>query len=51
MYAGAFLYGLTQGLGYGKAGQLASLAAAQVVTAYGPRLETEVLRGFLTQIQ
>ncbi|MEB3174125.1 MAG: adenosine kinase [Cyanobacteriota bacterium] len=51
MYAGAFLYGLTQGLGYGKAGQLASLAAAQVVTTYGPRLETAVLRGFLSQIQ
>ena len=40
MFAGAFLYGITAGMGYAKAGQLASMASAQVVTRYGPRLDT-----------
>ncbi|MGL5034220.1 MAG: adenosine kinase [Microcystaceae cyanobacterium] len=50
MYAGAFLYGLTQGLGYEKAGKLASLSAAKIVTCYGPRLQTEELQSLLNQI-
>lgn len=50
MYAGAFLYGLTQGLGYGKAAQLASLTAAQVVTNYGPRLDTHTLKTLLASL-
>ncbi|NJL83749.1 MAG: adenosine kinase [Chloroflexaceae bacterium] len=47
MYAGAFLYGLTHGLGYGGAGKLASAAAARLVTRYGPRLDREVLQSLL----
>lgn len=47
MYAGAFLYGITQGMSYATAGQLASKAAAEVVTRFGPRLETEIVRGLL----
>lgn len=39
MFAGAFLYGLTHGLGYAGAGKLASLASSKVVTQYGPRLK------------
>jgi sugar/nucleoside kinase (ribokinase family) len=50
MYAGAFLYGLTQGFGYEKAGKLASLCAAKIVTCYGPRLSTEDLQILLKQI-
>lgn len=38
MFAGAFLYGITNGFGYQQAGQLATYAAAMVVTQYGPRL-------------
>jgi sugar/nucleoside kinase (ribokinase family) len=38
MFAGSFLYGLTNGLGYAGAGKLASLASSRVVAQYGPRL-------------
>jgi fructokinase len=38
MFAGAFLYGITNGYSYAKAGALASRAAAEVVSQYGPRL-------------
>ena len=44
MYAGAFLYGITQGMNYEKAGNLASLAASRIVTSFGPRLETEEIQ-------
>ncbi|MGA1262478.1 MAG: adenosine kinase [Prochlorothrix sp.] len=46
-YAGAFLYGLTQGMGYAKAGDLASRVSSQLVTQYGPRLTTEQIQGIL----
>ena len=39
MFAGAFLYALTQGKDYEQAGKLASLASSIVVTQFGPRLE------------
>ena len=35
MYAGAFLYGITQGMSYEEAGKLASSAASLIVTSYG----------------
>jgi sugar/nucleoside kinase (ribokinase family) len=38
MFAGAFLYAITHGHSYAVAGKLASHAAAQLVTQYGPRL-------------
>jgi len=41
MFAGAFLYALSQDLGYDTAGRFASLAAAKVVSQYGPRLRPE----------
>jgi sugar/nucleoside kinase (ribokinase family) len=44
MYAGAFLYGITHGLGYSGAGNLASLAASRVVSKFGARLETGEIR-------
>lgn len=51
MFAGAFLYGLTEGWDHARAGALASAAAAKLVTSLGPRIsaaETQgVLRGFL----
>lgn len=42
MFAGAFLFALNQGLGFERAGKLASRAAAAVVSQYGPRLSPEV---------
>ncbi|WP_019529800.1 adenosine kinase [Dasania marina] len=38
MFAGAFLYALSQGQSFSQAGQLACRAAAEVVSHYGPRL-------------
>jgi sugar/nucleoside kinase (ribokinase family) len=39
MFAGAFLYGLSQGMSFQQSGDLASLASAKIVTQFGPRLE------------
>lgn len=39
MYAGAFLYGITNGFGYAGAGKLASLAGSKIVSQFGPRLQ------------
>ena len=47
MFAGAFLYGLTQGMSFQQSGDLASLASAKIVTQYGPRLKTEQTRALL----
>lgn len=44
MFAGTFLYGLTNGLGYAGAGKLASLASSRVVSQYGPRLSFEEIQ-------
>jgi len=39
MFAGAFMYALTQGKDFETAGKLASLASATTVSHFGPRLE------------
>jgi sugar/nucleoside kinase (ribokinase family) len=39
MYAGALLYGITNGMSWRQAGHLASHAAARIVTQMGARLE------------
>jgi len=39
LFAGAFLYGITNGHSYADSGKLASLASSKVVTKFGPRLE------------
>lgn len=50
MFSGAFMYGLTQGMSFKDAGDLASLASATVVSQFGPRLapaqHTELLQKF-----
>lgn len=38
MFAGAFLYAITNGHSYADAGKLASLASSKIVTQFGPRL-------------
>ena len=51
MFAGAYLYGLTQGWDRQRAGDLASAASARLVTTLGPRIRREetqeILLGFL----
>ncbi|MGB0564166.1 MAG: PfkB family carbohydrate kinase, partial [Spirulinaceae cyanobacterium] len=43
-YAGAFLYGLTQGMAVSQAATLASRAAAELVTQLGARLTPDQLQ-------
>ena len=40
MYAGAFLYGMTQGMSFAQCGELASAAAGKLITQFGARLPT-----------
>jgi len=42
MFAGAFMYGLTQGMSDRDAGMLASESAARIVATFGARLEKDV---------
>ena len=51
MFAGAFLYGITHGLGYAGAGKLASLASSKVVAQFGPRLESKQLQAVLKELE
>jgi sugar/nucleoside kinase (ribokinase family) len=44
MYAGAFLYGITNGHSFKEAGDLASMSASKVVSQFGPRLKKEELQ-------
>jgi len=47
MFAGAFLYGLTQGWDHQRAGSLAAAASAKLVTSLGPRLSKEDTQAIL----
>lgn len=47
MFAGAFLYGITNGLSHQAAGNLASKASSAVVSKFGPRLKKEESRSLL----
>ncbi|MBK1642310.1 adenosine kinase [Chromatium okenii] len=47
LFAGAFLFGLSQGWNYERAGALAVTAAAQLVTQFGPRLATAETQAIL----
>lgn len=50
MFAGAFLYGITNGHSYAEAGKLASLASSRVVSQYGPRLTPEQVRTVMSDL-
>jgi sugar/nucleoside kinase (ribokinase family) len=50
MFAGAFLYAITHGYSWVEAGNLASRAAAEVVSNYGPRLEPALHATILQEI-
>lgn len=51
MYAGAFLYAITQGHGYRTAGELASLSSARVVEKLGPRLSTSQCQSLIEEVK
>lgn len=51
MFAGCFLYGLTNGLDFRQCGELASRAASKLVTQYGPRLDAVTLKTLLKEVQ
>ena len=50
MFAGAFLYGLTQGWDHRQAGDLASALSAKLVTSLGPRLSQDDTRSVLRSL-
>ena len=50
MFAGAFLYGITHGYTFNEAGNIASLAAARVVSQFGPRLNAAAHREILDNV-
>jgi sugar/nucleoside kinase (ribokinase family) len=50
MFAGAFLYAITEGHDFATAGKLASRASAEVVTRYGPRLDAGLHAKILQEV-
>ncbi len=50
MFAGAFLYGITNGHSCAEAGKIASLAASKVVSKFGPRLEDGQAKEILSHL-
>ena len=50
MFAGAFLYGITNGHSYAGSGKLASLASSKIVSQYGPRLPIKAIKEIQNQI-
>lgn len=51
MFAGAFLYGLTNGYGFANSGKLASLAGSKIVSKYGPRLKWHEVQEVLHKLK
>jgi len=51
MFAGAFLYGITNGMSEVEAGRLANLAGSKVVSQFGPRLEKQKMQQILRKAQ
>ena len=51
MFAGAFLYGINNGLSHTEAGKLASAASSAIVSKYGPRFERGEAKEILRKIK
>lgn len=51
MFAGAFLFGITNGMSMAAAGKLASMASSKVVSQYGPRLKTHEVQQLLRSLK
>jgi sugar/nucleoside kinase (ribokinase family) len=50
MFAGSFMYAITNGHSYANAGKLASLASSKVVSQFGPRLKADQLKKVLAEL-
>ncbi len=50
MFAGAYLFGITNGHSHAESGKIASLAASRVVSQFGPRLDNGVAKRILEEI-
>ncbi len=50
LFAGAFLFGITNGHSFADSGKLASLASSKVVTQFGPRLEWHQAKDILNKL-
>lgn len=50
LFAGAFMFGITNGHSFAESGKLASLASSKVVTKYGPRLDLAQAQQVLKQL-
>ncbi|MEX2564745.1 MAG: adenosine kinase [Cyclobacteriaceae bacterium] len=50
MFAGAFLYGITNGHSYASSGKLASMASSKVVNQFGPRLKWHEAKDILGKL-
>lgn len=51
MFAGAFLYAITQGMSFPDAGRLAAMAGSRIVSSLGPRLKADQLQEVLQQFR
>lgn len=50
MFAGAFLYGITNGHSYASSGKLASMASSKIVSQFGPRLQSAEAKEILARL-
>lgn len=50
MFAGAFMYGITNGHSYASSGKLASMASSKIVSQFGPRLQWHEAKDILSRL-
>lgn len=50
MFAGAFMYGITNGHSYASSGKLASMASSKIVSQFGPRLEWHEAKEIISRL-
>jgi sugar/nucleoside kinase (ribokinase family) len=50
MFAGAFMYGITNGHNYASSGKLASMASSKIVSQFGPRLKWHEAKEILARL-
>ena len=50
MFAGAFLFGITNGHSYASSGKLASMASSRIVSQFGPRLKWHEAKEILNRL-
>ncbi|RAI83568.1 adenosine kinase [Algoriphagus yeomjeoni] len=50
MFAGAFMYGVTNGHSYASSGKLASMASSKIVSQFGPRLQWHEAKDILAKL-